>query len=404
MRSSEKTVLAVTISSHAATHVAELIFPATALLVSAEFFGVKDYEKVGLATSISSFLFGLAALPSGPLVDWLGARRVLLIYLFGTAASLFTLSIVPGYVAFTAVLALLGFFAGLYHPAGLTLISLSVEKQGKAMGAHGMGGNLGLALTPFFAAALAEALGGWRTAYAAVALIPLAIGLIVFFSGVDAGARRSEEEKSEPAATAGPRAVRLTPLLLLFAMGVFNGMAYRGCMTFLPAYFSERVSLKGIDIDAVTLGGAITTAVLFIGIVGQMTGGNLADKFKKEKLFTFVYVLACPALFMLGRLEDMALVAASALFAFIYFSGQPVGNSLLPTYTPARVRGLVFGLYFFMNFGVGSAMAYIGGYIGESRHSLQGIFAVFALCLLIAAALGMVLILKTRDVEKRDDL
>ena len=81
MASKEKSILAVTVTSHALAHVAELAFPATALLVTMEFFGRGEYAEIGLATFISSLLFGAAAIPSGRLVDRLGARAVLLIFL-----------------------------------------------------------------------------------------------------------------------------------------------------------------------------------------------------------------------------------------------------------------------------------------------------------------------------------
>ena len=47
----------------------------------------------------------------------------------------------------------------------------------------------------------------------------------------------------------------IVPLLIMFAMAVFNGMTYRGLMTFLPAYFAERVRLSWLPLHEVMVGG-----------------------------------------------------------------------------------------------------------------------------------------------------
>jgi MFS family permease len=412
MERSEKLILVTTVASHGLTHVAELTFPATAILVAQEFFGQgREYTEIGLAASISAFLFGLAALPSGWLVDRLGARRVLLLFLFGSGLSLAGLSFMPDFRSFTVALACLGFFSGLYHPAGATLISNGIREHGQAMGAHGMGGNLGLAITPFLAAALARTLGGWRYAYAVLGVFPLLMGLLILTRALQVGdSRPTHDSESEPDAKDSGPAFQAAPLILLFLMVGFNGMAYRGLMTFLPAYFAEKVTLdwsmlawlsaKGASAAdvKVTVAGALTTLILLLGVVGQYVGGRLADKVRKEKLYTVIFFLTAPILASLALFEGLTLVAVTGLFAFLYFMNQPVGNATIPRYTAPRVRGLVFGLFFFMGFGVGSIMSYVSGVIGE-RFELSYIFFIFGGCLLTSALLGLVLIRKTANLD-----
>lgn len=395
MRAKEKTIIAVTVASHALTHVAEQAFPAVALLVSLRFLGKVDYEQIGRANFIATFLFGLAALPSGWLVDRLGARRMLLIFLFGTGLSLISLSLMPTFAAFTAGLALMGFFAGLYHPAGLTMISRGLEQHGRAMGAHGMGGNLGLAVTPALAAFLAQRLG-WDKAYLVLGILPIVLGMLVLAGRVkverDAPEKKGEEDKGD-----NSRPVLLIPLIILFAMGVFNGMTYRGALTFLPAYFAERVHASWLPLGEVAVGGTMTTAILLLGIAGQFLGGRLADRFRKERLFTAIFFISAPVLFALGLLSGLPLVLATGLFAFLYFANQPVGNSILPRYSSPRVQGTVFGLFFFVNFGAGSVMSWIAGVVGE-RFDLSSIFHMLAVTLVAAASLGLVLSARTRNL------
>jgi MFS family permease len=51
-------------------------------------------------------------------------------------------------VGFGMALAALGFFSGIYHPAGLGLISKEMQRVSVGMGFNGMFGNLGLATAP----------------------------------------------------------------------------------------------------------------------------------------------------------------------------------------------------------------------------------------------------------------
>ncbi len=396
MHSGRKSILAATIASHALTHVAEMTFPSTALLVTMEFFGQRgEYARIGLATFIATLLFGVSALPSGWLVDRLGPRRVLLIFLFGTGACLAGLGFAPSFAVFTAGLAGVGLFSGLYHPAGATMISLGLEKHGSAMGAHGMGGNIGLAVTPFMAAALGEALG-WRAAYLVLGLMPLLLGLLVLTAGIDVSGQEGGGHDPEDS-RARQQETRTGLLVLLFAMAVFNGMTYRGLMTFLPAYFAESVRLSWLPMQQVTVGGAMTTAILLLGVAGQFVGGNLADRVNKEKLFTSIFFITSPIMLVAGMTADLALVLVTGLFAFLYFANQPVGNSILPRYSSARVRGMVFGSFFFVNFGAGSIMSWIAGEVGE-LYRLSSIFAVFSACLLVSALLGLALVRKSKDL------
>lgn len=399
-------ILFTAVSAHALIHVCELSFPATALLVTEDLLGgAGEYMEMGLATTLFGFLFGFTALPSGKLVDRFGPRTILVTLLFGVSLCMFALAMAPSFTVFSLVLAFLGAFAGLYHPAGTTMLSLGLEEHGKAMGYHGVGGNLGLAVTPFFVAALAEALD-WRTAYAMVGAMPLALGVVVLATGVGKRADKAAGDEALPAgpdaeaeeagAAGGARPYRLWPLAFIFAMAFFNGMTYRGLMTFLPTYFAERVDLAFFhSFPKAAVGGGMTTAILLLGVAGQFSGGWLADRIKKEKLYAGIFFIAAPALATLGYLHDLPLVAVTGVFAFLYFMNQPVGNAIIPSYTKDRVRGFVFGLYFFMSFGTGSVMSIVAGYIGE-RFELSSIFTYLAACIGFSALLGIGLVLASR--------
>ena len=399
----EKKILSLTVAGHALDHLSELSFPAVALLVSQEFFaGKANYERIGLAATVMAFCFGVANLPSGRLVDRIGSRRVMLLYLLGTGAALILTGLAPTFPLLLVALGLLGLTAGLYHPSGTTLLSLGVREQGRALGIHGVGGNFGLALSPFLTAALASALG-WRHAYYALSVPFFLLALIVWMNtsefshpanGARVGARVPSPAHSPALAHPLEKNYLLLPLLFLFAMAVMNGLCYRGFLTFLPTYFAKNIH-SSLGIREVLLGGTLSTAVLLLGMIGQYLGGRFADRWSPAKLYALIFSAAAPILFFLGRLQNLPLLLCAAAFAFLYFANQPVGNVLLIRLTTPSIRGRLFGLFFFISFGAGSLMGWIAGVIGQ-RLSLSAIFGVLALCLVAAGAIGLGLILSVR--------
>ena len=417
----EKKILLFTVAGHALDHLSELSFPAVALLVSQEFFaGQENYERIGLAATVMAFAFGLANLPSGRLVDRIGSRLVMLLYLLGTGAALILTGLAPTFPLLLVALGLLGLMSGLYHPSGNTLLSLGVREQGRAMGIHGVGGNFGLALSPFLTAALASALG-WRGAFYALSAPFFLLALLVWLSSraqmplgaqlplgaplsfgarVPLGAPLSFGARvTSPAHEQQTKnGYLLWPLVFLFGMAVMNGLCYRGFLTFLPTYFAKNIH-SSLGIREVLLGGTLSTAVLLLGMIGQYLGGRFADRWSPAWLYALIFSAGAPILFFLGRLQNLPLLLCAAAFAFLYFANQPVGNVLLIRLTTPSIRGRLFGLFFFINFGTGSLMGWIAGIIGQ-RLSLSAIFSVLALCLVAAGAIGLGLILSVRSQKR----
>jgi len=67
----------------------------------------------------------------------------------------------PDVRVLTAGLLVRGAAAGVYRPAGLTLISRGARRRGTVFACHGAAGNVGVAIGPLLAAVLLTVLG-WR--------------------------------------------------------------------------------------------------------------------------------------------------------------------------------------------------------------------------------------------------
>ena len=81
--------------------------------------------------------------------------------------------------------------------------------------------------------------------------------------------------------------------------------------------------------------------------------------------------------------------------AFFHFLTQPVGNQMVAEFTPPRLRGLGYGIYFFMTFGAGSAGAMLSGWVSD-KVGLAKMFPALAAVLVpgIIAMLFLALIVR----------
>src|SRR2546429_80804 len=118
--------------------------------------------------------------------------------------------------------------SGIYHPTALAAISRSVEAQGAAMGWHGMGGSLGIALGPAFVAASLASGWPWRDAVAVLVLPPL-VGLALL-------ATRFPRVGTRPPTAVATRSRTLAsvPVARVLLVYFFSGVASPGPLCILP--------------------------------------------------------------------------------------------------------------------------------------------------------------------------
>ncbi len=392
--------------AHSLVHICELSFPALAVMVAGELLGRETaYEKVGLAYFFTTLFYGAMAIPSGFLADRLGSKRVIWLYLFGSGMSMILIGLSLNYFMLCVALALLGAFIGLYHPAGLSLLSLGTRSHGWSMGWHGLGGNLGLALSPLLASFLGGALG-WRAGFILLGLLPLSYSFWIFFdqSLELAGQKADFQPTTSASQELSSKKFLLLPLMILFLMAVLNGMCYRGLMAFLPIYLFEQIPTGTVPgISRLAQAGTFTTLILILGMWGQITGGKLADRYSKPWLYTLAFLISAPFLILLSFLSSWSLIFTAMVFAFIYFASQPVGNSLVPEYVGELIRGRIYGWFFFMNFGAGAIMSWFAGIIGE-RFSLNKIFLALFLVLAFAGLVGFCLIWVSGKAKNKEEI
>ncbi len=404
-----------------------LILPPLLIQLTSQF--DLSLAQVTYMATISSFLFGVMALPGGFLADKWSYKAVLAMFFIGTATAACVVGSARSVLSLGIGLALVGLFGSLYHPSGLAMISHGVKQRGKALGLHGMAGNLGIALSPIIAGGLALRLS-WRYAYYILSVPGFIAGAVLLLKSrlipkeeKSSQLEASTQSESKPAG----QSFAIWAIILLYAAAGLTGFCYRGVVTMLPTYLGRfnvgeelqsdldrgmisevvrqefmrhktelsentivsiedpgrkwRITDKGRNKKYTvtkesgrlnvygpgTFGRLLfATMVYLVGMIGQYMGGHFSDRRRRTRLYLLFNGLSLPFMLMIGLTPGTIVVLAAALFALFHFANQPVENSLIAQFTPSHLRSSGYGLKFILTFGFGSFASGFSGYVAEN--------------------------------------
>ncbi|MFP8951604.1 MFS transporter [Natrialbaceae archaeon A-arb3/5] len=401
MDENDRSIATFTMAGHALVHWFEMSIPIFLVVWLAEFdVGV---ALMGLVVAVGYAPFGLGALPGGILADRYGPKRLILVCLGGMSVAFLVLSIGTSIAVVVIALFLWGVAASIYHPAGLALISTGVEDRGTVFAWHGIAGNLGIALGPFVAATLLIFLE-WQYVSAILAipgLLVLAYGLTADFDPT--AAVEDDVDVSSTKALSLPELLRSSKALfagafaVVFVIVTFEGLYYRGMLTFLPEILHDLPAVEGLavpdSLEGIEPTDYIYVGLLVVGMAGQYVGGKLTNRFEPAKgmaaIFAIFAVLALAFVPVL-QMGLAAIVVLCAVFGFFLFAIQPFYQDAVAVYTDADSRGLSYGFTYLGEFGLGSASIAIGGFVlGVSQ---AGFFTMLAVFGLVGAALSVGLV------------
>lgn len=396
----ERKIITFTCAAHFFTHFYELLFPALAvpLMLSLKM----SLEEVLQVSFFMYLLYGVAALPWGMVSDRFGNRKSLIIFFLGTGASALLASFAATKTSLTVSLAMIGFFASIYHPAGMGLISLSMKNRGMALGINGVAGNLGFVCAPFTAGIL-NWLFGWEAAYLFVGILCILWGAAMMLIPID---ETPHPHHHDAPAEEGNTSRKWNFLILCCAM-TFAGFAYRAVSVILPAAFEFKAgflwelfqrfhfeNIEGAKTMAATL---LASSIYIVSAVGQYIGGRVADRRDLRRAYLAFHALSLPFVLLMGITGNYLLVLSAAMYVFFALGMQPIENSLVAVYTPGRWRSTGYGIKFILVFGVGSFAVYCAGWIKEA----WGLGSVFLFMGIPVALLIMCAVLLIAVSEKR---
>ena len=364
----------ITSVGHFLIHTMTMILPVILILLEKEFSVSLIY--LGELLTIQILFLGLGGFPAGILADRFGSRAVLMVYFAGLVIASVWMYFATTFIMVAIGLGFLGLITGLYHPAGLKMVSDSPNVS-RYMSYHGVSGSLGLAAGPVYGYWMANWLG-WRVAY----LIPGGLALLGLLFLTKFHQEAATHNKSFKLKFTLKRAQ-----IIIITVASLWGFAHHGLFNFLPLYFADSVKTGfGAELGI----GFLTGLVLLLGIIGQLLGGHLGERFQRKSLYIWVVALNIPFLIMMAIYTETLLIGITCILGAVNFMFQPVNNSLLADETPKDQRGIIYGISAGISFGIGSLAGIVGGYIGEI-FSINYIFPSMAVILVPAVILAIVL-------------
>lgn len=396
----EKSILVLTSTCHFLSHMIILVFPAVTIPLMRSF--DLPLEEVVKASFYMYLLYGLSAVPVGLIADRWQAKRILLLGLLAMGLGLVLSGAATSTGAMAASLAVVGIGASAYHPAGLALISHTVQRRGRALAINGVFGNLGIVAAPF-ATGLLTWTFSWRKAFFLIGGLSILSFFVLSFLRVNETLRRKEVTT-----TYGSEGYWKYFVILGLAL-VFGGICYRGNMVLLPAYLelktsffarlialSPGIGLAGSKTLAATL---LTSLVLLAGILGQLSGGVFADRCDLRRAYLIFHSAGVPLLAAMAWTGNYWLALSAAGYVFFSLGMQPIENSLIAAVTPGHRRSLSYSVKFILNFGIGASVVYIISPV-KRAFSLETVYLFLAGIALLLVMSIVALIVASRKVAE----
>jgi ACS family hexuronate transporter-like MFS transporter len=321
-----------------------------------------SFSTMGLIGTITFLTYGSGALIGGPLSDRLGSLKVarISIGLGGVMTVLFMFA--DSVFVFGAGMFLMALWASFYHPTANGLIAKAfTENTGGAMGTHNAAGNLGQVLTPTIAYYLGMTFN-WRLSFVFFGALSVATAAFLSRIEVDEGDPSGESQSYL-------EFVKTPGLWIILLYNVFVGFLFRSVDLFFPSFLSVEKGYTG------GLAAVANSAILLLGVAGQLLGGMGSDRLGQTKTLLVASAGMALSLVLLMVLPTGTL--GVALFIVLYgvsmFGHQPTVTSMVSRLSPRRMMGLAYGVMFFSAFGVGSLSTTVTGYLAD-KYSLTTAF------------------------------
>jgi len=384
--------LALLGAAHSFNHSLFLVAPTLLTLIVASL--NVNLADIGLVATIASLIYGVGSLVGGPLGDRVGEVKTIIISLSFSGLATFIMlaaGLTSTIYLYALSLITMAVFASLYHPTANSLIYKTFKTRvSESMGIHGIGGTIGIVLTPTIAWFIGTTFG-WQWAFVVFGILCVALALIFIksFRG---------REVTDRAPGSILEALKIRELWVLLVFNVAIGLFMKGVELFFPTYIKTN-RLPGLNPqDALMWSSIAYTLLLAVGVPAQWIGGRYADRISSRKVLIATSTGVCVSLLciLLVPIYTLGIALFIVLYGLSFYAHQPALNSLTGLLSPQNQRGAVFGIFFFTSFGIGSLSQVIAGYIGDT-YGLDAAFWLLAIFALTALMLSFFLPRKKPD-------
>ena len=365
-------VLVILSSTHLLNDLMQSLIPASYPVLKETY--SLDFVQIGMITLTFQIAGALLQPVIGMVTDRHAAPYSPVVGMMSTFSGLVNLAFAQTYEMILVSVALIGIGSSIFHPEATRMARYAAgRRQGLAQGIFQVGGQTGGALGPLFAAFIIVPWGLSGLAWFAV-LALLAMMLLIWIGSkqreisAEFMAMRARRKTEVETPIHAPMTIGIGLLVLTFLMFTknFYGESFRSFYTF---YLIERFGLS-IPASQVML-----FVFLLAAAVGVLIGGILGDRIGRYKIIwisvlgplPFTLLLPYADLLWTGVLTiTINLIMASAFASILIYAMELMPNRI----------GLIGGLFYGLNFGLGGVAAGFLGVLAEE----QGVEAMYFIC------------------------
>nr|WP_325250059.1 MFS transporter [Amylibacter sp.] len=371
-------VLAVLGLSHMLNDLMQSLIPAAYPILKEAY--ALDFVQIGMITLTFQIAGAMLQPVIGMVTDKYPAPYSPVVGMMFTFSGLLSLAFAPGYVMILVSVTLIGIGSSIFHPEATRMARYAAGgRQGLAQGIFQVGGQAGGSLGPVFAALIIVPWGQPSLAWFAV--IALVAMMLLLWIGRQQRRISAEFAQMRANTSSGVEAPRHAPVtigiglfVLTFLMFTKNayGESFRSFYTF---YLIERFDLS------IPSAQMMLFIFLLAAAVGVLVGGIIGDRIGRYRIIwisvlgplPLTLILPYADLFWTGVLTIMInLIMASAFASILIYAMDLLPNRI----------GLIGGLFYGLNFGLGGVAAALLGVLADS----YGVEAVYQFCAFLPLA------------------
>ena len=334
---------------HLLDHFMMLIF-AKAAFDAGRKFGL-SYEEIIIYGTFGVVLFGAAAPLAGWLADKFSRAILITIYPFGLALGAVLTAFSNSVEMLGISLGILGFFAAIYHPVGIAMITKRSGKVGLRLGINGVWGNMGVALAPVMTGFFI-AYADWKHAFIIPGIFCFLFGIMQAFAFVeedDLILNIKNNYNPKNVITDGWQTV-----LICLSIVTLSGGFIFGSMTFLIPRLFE-LNLTDISTD-IAITGVLAGLVYAFASFAQIGTGWLADKIPPKYVLSAMGLGQLIFIYIASLTFDYSLLFIMLMGMLFVFGQVPITDIILVKYVPDSWRARVLSIKFMVNLCAGAAV------------------------------------------------
>jgi MFS family permease len=315
-----------------------------------------NYVAAGLLLTTFFATYSICQLPAGMLADRIGKRLLIAISTVGLVTGVVVASRADAYNMLIVAQIIAGVSGSAYHPAGMSLISdiETGQTEGRAMGIHGFGGIVGVALAPVVIGGVSSQYT-WRLALIAAGAIGVVYTtfFVLLFPRDRSPNERVAEKASEGSSSSEPLRTRIREtlqtilqpetakvLILLFLLHVFVSAEIRATHSFTTTFAYTRTG------ESTAVANGVFLALLVGSAIASLWAGKVADSVDRRWLGAGAATVTAVLYVLTGAIPTSLSVLTGWFFliGIVMYVQAPVMNAMTANISNPTSSGSLFGV------------------------------------------------------------